>query len=195
MYRLLSTFICVLSFKFVCSLSEVDQTCVNAHKNLLDNSFLIGTWYTICNFASRLNLPSSSYCKETIIKNATKSDIKRYKEGYPLENPFNFDDNPLIVSEFIRQKGMIMGHTEAKFYVFGPENYFYGQDKYIVKVFRKVSEDYVLEHECRLRGQFRSLMSRKRHVSKEQLKRVISTMDKEVKDMETQRFCTEDAFF
>ncbi|XP_069357801.1 uncharacterized protein [Maniola hyperantus] len=194
MYRLLSIFICVLSFRFVYSLSEVEQACVNAHNNLLDNSFLIGTWYSICNFASRLNLPSSSYCKETIIKNATESDLQRYREGYPLENPFNFDDNP-VISESFRHKGMIMGHMEAKFYVFDPENYFYKQDKYIVKVFRKVSEDYVLEHECRLRGEFRSLMSRKRHVSKEELERVISTLDKDVRDMETQRFCTDDVFF
>ncbi|XP_023935638.2 uncharacterized protein LOC112044127 [Bicyclus anynana] len=186
-------FICVVYFNFVRSLSEVDQSCINSYKSNLDNSFLIGTWYSVCEFAPRLDLPSSNYCRETVIKNATDSDKQRYREGYRLQNPFNIDDNPVIAEAFI-YKEMIMGNAEAKFVVYDPKNYFYKEDLYGVRVFRKVSEDYMLVHECRWRGNFKSLLSRKRNITKQELNRVIATIN-DVKNMEKRRFCTEDIFF
>lgn len=104
MYCLFCIFICVLFHKSeskTSGLSDVNQACVNSYKNHLDNSFLIGTWYTVLNFAARLNLPSSSYCQETVIKTATDSDVQRYLDGYQLQYPFNITDNPVISESFI----------------------------------------------------------------------------------------------
>ncbi|CAH2211528.1 uncharacterized protein LOC120630110 [Pararge aegeria] len=194
MNRLFDIFICVMAFKSAVSISEVNQACINSYQDSLDNNFLIGTWFKVCEFAQRLNLPSSNYCEETVIKRATETDIQRYREGYKQENPFNFDGNPVISESFIF-KGMLMGNTEAKYFVFDPENYFYKEDKYIAKVFRRVSDNYLLVHQCQWRGYFKSLLSRKRNVTKAELNRVIATMNKDVGGMETQRFCTNDTFF
>lgn len=86
-----------------------------------------------------------------------------------------------------------MGNADAKFFIFDPKNYFYKEDLYIAKVFRKVSDDFMLVHDCQLRGQFKSLLSRRRGVTDEELSAVVESIKKDVQNiMETQKFCRED---
>ncbi|XP_047531412.1 uncharacterized protein LOC125067077 [Vanessa atalanta] len=177
-------------FGNVIALTEVEQACINTYSEPLDNDFLIGTWYDVYKFAIILNLIPSSSCVKTVITKAPPSDVQRYVDAYKLENPYSFNDNPILLDRHNGQfKSMIMGHNQAKFLVYDPETTYFLEDRYEARVYMKVNDDYMLFHQCSLRGHQKWLLSRKNSTTIEELDAVLKSIQSEVRNLETQRYC------
>ncbi|XP_046978200.1 uncharacterized protein LOC124543918 [Vanessa cardui] len=170
--------------------AEVEQACINTYSEPFDNDFLIGTWYEVYKFAFFLNLVPSLTCTKIVITKANSSEVQRYIDAYESENPFSFDDNPILMDRSNGQfKGMIMGNNQAKFFIYDPKSVFFWEDRYDARVYMKVNDDYMLYHQCALRGHQKWLLSRKNSTTVEELDAVIKSIQSEVRNLETQRFC------
>ncbi|XP_050348926.1 uncharacterized protein LOC126772569 [Nymphalis io] len=177
-------------FGNVISLTEVEQSCINTYSEHFDNVFLIGTWYNVYKFAIILDLLPSSSCIKTEIKKAPPSDVQKYVDAYKLNNPYSFDENPILMDRNSGQfKGMLMGNNQAKFFVYDPETIYFREDRYEARVYMKVNNDYMLFHQCSLRGNQKWLLSRKNSTTTEELNAVLKSINSEVKSLETQKFC------
>ncbi|XP_046977910.1 uncharacterized protein LOC124543689 [Vanessa cardui] len=177
-------------FGYVIALTDVEQACINRYSEPLDNNFLIGTWYEVYKFALFLNLVPSPSCVKIVITKASPSDVQRYINAYRLENPYSFDDNPILLDRYHGKfKGMVIGHKQAKFFVYDPESVFFSELKYDARVYMKVNDDYMLFLQCSLRGHQKWLLSRKNSTTVEELDAVIKSIHPHVINMETQKFC------
>lgn len=177
-----------LFLKVVSGLTNSDLECIKDHSTELSNDFLIGRWYKVYKFAYRLNLIASSECLEVNIAKPSTGEVERYREAHGLDAGYSFDDNPMLFNRTGRiYEGMILRNTEMKFFVFDPSSAFFRANKYESRVYRKISDDFVLFNTCAIRST-KWLLSRKKDLTQAELLEVISTID-EVKTLETQRFC------
>ncbi|CAH2084411.1 unnamed protein product [Euphydryas editha] len=147
----------------VVSLNYVEEECVNTYTDDLDNDFLIGTWYEIYKFTSVHLLPSHA-CTSIVITKPSRTEVQKYVDAYKLDNPFSFDDNPVLLERDGRWKGMILGRKTVKFFIYDPDTTSYKPDFYGAKVYEKVNDDYILFQECNMRGHMKWLLSRKKIV-------------------------------
>lgn len=188
MFRLFNLFVILIYFRYVISLSDVDRACANTYSDAASNDDLLGTWYDVYKFSLNLNLPPTSTCRESVVTRANQSEVQRYSKAYRLDNPYSFDDNPVLMNDdyFF---GMLMGKTETRFYIYDPNTIFYQEDRYEARVYRKVNEEYMLYHRCAMRGHEKWLVSKKRNPSTAELNEVIKSIEPEVRNLQTQRFC------
>ena len=191
MIQLINLFIVFLCLKgaYSSSLTEVQQDCIKKYSSSASNDDLIGTWYSVYKFALFLNLLPSSTCPNTTIVKANRSEIQRYSEAYGPDNPYSFNDNAVLVNEDNSFYGMLMGNTQTRFYVFDPTSVFHKKDRVDAKVYLKINDDYMLYHNCALRGHERWLLSRRRDQTTEEIEQVLKSISSEVGRMETQRYC------
>nr|XP_026496276.1 uncharacterized protein LOC113400821 [Vanessa tameamea] len=186
----LSLILVLAIFGNVIALTEVEQACINRYSEPFDNNFLIGTWYDVYKFAIFLNLVPSSSCTKTVMTKASPSDVQRYVDAYKSKNPYSFDDNPILLDRHNgKYKSMIMGHNQVKFLIYDPESVFFSEDSYEARVYTKVNDDYMLFHKCSLRGHQKWLMSRKNSTTIEELDAVLKSIQSEIRNLETQRYC------
>ncbi|CAH0719791.1 unnamed protein product, partial [Brenthis ino] len=188
MFRLFNLFVILIYLTYVVSLSDVDRACANTYSDAASNDDLLGTWYDVFKFAHNLNLPPSSSCRESVVTRANQSEVQRYSEAYRLNNPYSFDDNPVLINDNFFF-GMLMGKTATRFYVSDPNTTFYREDSYEARVYRRINDEYMLFHRCAMRGNVKWLLSKKRNPSTAELNEVIKSIEPEVRDFQTQRFC------
>lgn len=162
--------------------------CIYMNNGTLSSNQLSGIWYAVYKFALMSNLVGTSECPTVTFTKPTKEEVDKYKAKYDIKNePFSFDDDPLLVSERDgKLKGIVVGHTSAKYYFLEPKSVMRLSGMYEVKAYRPVSDEYLIFYDCSLRGHVKWLWSKRNNQTDEEIDRVVAGI-KEVADEETQR--------
>ncbi|XP_041979933.1 uncharacterized protein LOC121733673 [Aricia agestis] len=186
MFSRLVLVLCLL--KLVSGLTNLERACAAENAEVLDNDFMVGTWYEVYRFAMWLNLPPSISCVNIKITEAPSDEVERYRTAHGEDEALKFDTKPVLFDRHDGYyKGMLTGSSQAKFLAWDPSKIFFETEKYEGQVYKKVNDDYMLFHTCALPN-FKTLLSRRRDQTEEELQQVIATIE-EVQRMETQRFC------
>lgn len=183
----------ICGFLFIqCSfcLSELEERCIKDYPKNFENEFLIGTWYHVVTFSLFINPLPTSQCSYYQVSKTNQTERDRYKDAYTLDNPYSLDDNPYhVVRSTEDHFGVIMGNKQTKFYVFDPKSFYFKKDLYKVHIFERTKfDEFIIYHECNMRGHTKYLWSRKRQPTNEEVKAIIDS-DPDLKNKVAKRFC------
>ncbi|XP_045449922.1 uncharacterized protein LOC123658596 [Melitaea cinxia] len=191
MSYLLNIVLAFVLLQAVLSLNYVEEECINRHTDDVDNDFLLGTWYTVYRFSKSLvsSIPTRDCAPRTFTK-PTPEQLQLYINYYNSDNPYSFDDNPVLVKDttWLRD-GMIMGKKAAKFFVHSAEYNYHDKSIYAVQIYEKINDDYILYQQCMMRGNTKWLLSRKNSSRYEDVAEVLQTIEPRIRWYDSQRFC------
>ncbi|XP_072932994.1 uncharacterized protein [Epargyreus clarus] len=185
------TVVLLAAFGSSLCLSEIQRKCVETFDEELSNDFLLGTWYFMVKFILFGSLVPTTRCSTSILQKANTTEIERYKNEYwTADIPYSFDDNPLHEHEHtgFQPEGLVIGNKQAKFHIMDPATHFH-RPLYELRVYQRLTDDFVLYHDCTSRGNVMWLLSKKRNPTNEELQAIIQTRPELVR-MDQHRHCS-----
>lgn len=170
------------------ALSDVYQQCIAENSDSFSNDILVGSWYEMYKFTLFGSPPASTWCTENIFTKPSAAVLAEYKAKYNDPNlPYSLDDNPVIRNDSY-WVGMVTGNNMAKFYVFDPKEAAVLSDGYSVTAYRPLGNDYIMWHDCSLRGHTMMLYAKNRYAPVAEMEELIKNTS-QLNRLFSQRYC------
>ncbi|CAG5028982.1 unnamed protein product [Parnassius apollo] len=158
-------------------ISDRHRICLATFGKRLDNEVLEGYWYKIYHFPESPNPLPSNKTIEIEFKRPTEEELSVYKSYFNLTGmPYSFDEDIVMYRETWNKyyTGLLFGNREAKIFLQQPETFYTGPEEYDIKVFRYISDNYILFERCFTWGVNKWLMSKSRIPSEEEVQQFIN---------------------